>query len=143
MRIRRAQAVVVGPVAAQDRPAGDFPGSEVRPLDRPNGVTFHQRRICREISQCSGVNRGLAAGALNLLGFFAHGAEPLQIAIATLMGKPSHESFNNTFRLTPPPAHERPDRHPFGADVTALKRAMARAPPSWWPHADVAIRGRA
>lgn len=75
----------------------DFPGSEIRPLDRPYGVTFRRREICREISQFRRVNRGLAAGALNLLGFFPHGAEPLQIAIATLMGKPSHESFNNTF----------------------------------------------
>ena len=93
---RNPRTAVVGPVAAQDRPAGDFPGSEIRPLDRSNGVTFRQRRICREIRQFSGVNRGLAAGTLNLLGFFSHGAEPLQIALATLMGESSHESFNNT-----------------------------------------------
>ena len=41
--------------------------------------------ICNEISQFRGVNRGLAAGALNLLGFFPHGDEPQRIALATLL----------------------------------------------------------
>ncbi len=62
--------------------------------------------IIREFLRVRG---GLTAGALHLLGFFAHGAEPLQITLATLMGESSHESFNNTLvQNKMPPEYVKP-----------------------------------